>query len=244
MTTKDSLGDRIKKYEDAYRFHLPHRMPIIIRCDGKSFHSFTKKFKKPFDSSIISAMWSAGLELMKNIQGAKLCYIQSDEISILLNNFETYETSPWFDCNLQKTSSVAASIATAAFNRTISSKTDKLAFFDARSFILPKEEVVNYFYWRQSDAMRNSVSMVAQSNFSHKVLQNKNTKQMKEMLLKKGIDWDQLPIREQRGSCVVRNIVEKSPGVIRSEITIDPYIPIFIEDRDYINKLLEVKDNA
>lgn len=94
---KDSLGNRCKKYESSFRTFLPERMPVILRLDGKSFHSYTRGCKKPFDENLYSCMNDTAIYLCENIQNAVLAYIQSDEISIVLNNYKTIQTSSWFD---------------------------------------------------------------------------------------------------------------------------------------------------
>ena len=144
--TKDSLGDRIKtNYEDAYRIHLPKRMPVILRCDGKNFHSITKHLPKPFDPTLCDIMDRTAKYLCENMQGAKLAYVQSDEISILVTNYDQLTTDSWFDNNLQKMVSIASALAssyfTASSTRLFSEL--KLIQFDARAFVVPKEEVNN-----------------------------------------------------------------------------------------------------
>lgn len=114
---KDSLGDRMKGYENISRIYLTRRTPIIIRIDGKAFHSFTRGFARPFDDVLIKSMQDTAKYLCENIMGCKLAYTQSDEISLLLVDYEKIETQAWFDNNLQKIVSVAASMATMAFNK-------------------------------------------------------------------------------------------------------------------------------
>lgn len=152
----DALGDRMKGYENAYRTKLPKRLPVLLRIDGKSFHTYTKGFKRPFDEDLASAMWETTKYLCENIQGAKIGYTQSDEISLLLTNYEKTTTDSWFDNNLQKMASVAASIATARFNEVMRAKypEKELALFDARVFVVPHDEVNNCFLWRQQDASK------------------------------------------------------------------------------------------
>lgn len=192
MTDKTQLGDRMKAYENIPRIHLTPRMPAICRIDGKAFHTFTKGFPKPWSTEIRDAMTAAAKALVDEIQGAELAYYQSDEISVLLNDYKRFTSQAWFDKNVQKMAAVSASIATAHFNSYFAlSSVSKLAEFDSRCFVLPREEVNNYFWWRQMDAIRNSVSGLAQANFSHKELQGKSVAKMKEMLLEKGIDWDE-----------------------------------------------------
>ena len=200
-TMKDELGDRIKSnYEDRYRYMLPRRTYTLLRLDGKSFHTYTKNLKKPFDNDLFEDIDKAIIAMLPEIQGAVFAYTQSDEISILLTDFATPNTDAWFDGNLQKMCSVSASIITAEFNmlRVLRSQGSYFhpnnlptsAYFDARVFTIPDRiEVMNYLVWRNQDCARNSVSMVAQSLFSHKELHGKNTKDKHDMMHEKGVNW-------------------------------------------------------
>lgn len=202
-------------YENRYKFFLTRRTPVIIRIDGKSFHTYTRGLTKPFDEGLIEDMKNTTIFLCENIQGAKLGYTQSDEISILITDYDNLETSAWFDYSIQKISSISASLATAEFNRlrtiTHFKKWDnehafdeKQAFFDSRCFNIPKEEVANYFLARQKDAVKNSISMLAQSLYSHKELHCKNAKDMQEMCFQKGYNWDKLHYSKKRGSTIMK----------------------------------------
>src|SRR5579863_8752708 len=113
---KDSLGDRMKGYEDAYRIYLTGRTPLISRVDGKAFHTLTHGLDKPFDETFINCMLHTALILSEEIQGVKLAYWQSDEISLLITDYDTLTTQAPFDKNLQKLVSISAGIATEAFN--------------------------------------------------------------------------------------------------------------------------------
>jgi tRNA(His) 5'-end guanylyltransferase len=185
------IGDRMKhNYEDRSRHYLTRRTPVIIRVDGRAFHTLTKGFKRPFDNIIEQAMHSVASALIKEAQGAKLAYWQSDEVSVLLTDFDTLTTGAWFDYNIQKICSVSASVATAAFNRLLSKYNTKIsAQFDARAFNVPLDEVANYFLWRAKDWHRNSVTMYAQSFFSHKELHGMSVADMHEMLHDIGKNW-------------------------------------------------------
>jgi len=115
--TRDSLGDRMKdNYENVERRYLTKRMPSVLRIDGKSFHTFAKDFKKPFDTVFVDSMWDTAKYLCENVIGCKLAYVQSDEISLLLIDYDTLDTKAWFDKNVLKMVSVSASMATMAFN--------------------------------------------------------------------------------------------------------------------------------
>lgn len=189
------------QYEDRTRFMLPRRTYTILRLDGKAFHTYTRNLKKPFDNDLFADIDAAIINLLPEIQGAVLAYTQSDEISVLVTDFAKPSTSAWFDGNLQKMVSVSASIMTAEFNRFrliracgIESgdkyRTVPLASFDCRAFTIPdRTEVMNYFRWRQQDCVRNSVSMVAQANFSHNDLHGKGQSNMHEMLHQVGVNW-------------------------------------------------------
>jgi tRNA(His) 5'-end guanylyltransferase len=228
---KDSLGDRMKfNYEQAYNFRLPARMPIVMRLDGKCFHTFTKGMQKPFDEELVRRMRCVATFLMENISGAQVAYIQSDEISILIHNYKKLDSEGWFGNEIQKMTSISAAMASTYMSEMYS----RNAFFDSRVFVIPEAEVNNYFIWRQKDAIRNSISMLAQANFSHKELQNKNTKQVKKMLEEKGILWEELPLGYQRGSCVFK--------MANHTWADDVSIPLFTEDHEYIDKFLKVEE--
>lgn len=243
---KDDLGDRMKDYENAYRIKLPKRLPVVLRIDGKSFSQYTKGFKKPFDEDLANAMWETTKYLCSNIQGARIGYTQSDEITILLTNYEKVTTESWFDNNLQKMCSVAASVATAKFNEVIQQTHPEkgLALFDARAWVMPHSEVLPCFIWRENDASKNSISMVAQANFPHKTLQGLNGSQMQDKLyLEKGINWNDLPVWQKRGVAVIRKQKSKTVTYNGKEITVmrnvwevDHETPIFSQDRNYIEQ--------
>ena len=284
---RDDLGNRMKTfYEEIPKTRLMRRTPVVIRIDGKAFHTFTRGFKRPFDDVLIKTMQETAKYLCENIQGCTLAYTESDEISLLLIDYQRFETSAWFDYEVQKMASISASMATLEFNRQfldnvnewqsncgLKEETDtdiigqlyklqdtyieaeyKGAMFDARVFNIPREEVTNYFYWRQLDAYRNSIQMVGQANFSHKELQNKSCNDIQDMLMtQRGINWNDLPTYQKRGSCVVRNKVvlgsdgEKETCMLRdpkqgeNNWIIDYDIPIFKgECREYIERFVNV----
>ena len=272
---KDSLGDRMKdNYENVERRYLTKRMPTLIRVDGKAFHSFTKGFDKPFDPVLIESMWDTAKYLCKNVMGCKLAYIQSDEITLLLTDYDALGTQSWFDKNVTKMVSVSASMATMAFNKAFtanvmafelllsgqsdefeplllrqSDESDKkllekyrsregTAMFDSRVFNVPKEEVCNAFIWRQQDATRNAIQMLGQFVFSQKQLQNKNCNEIQEMLSQeRNIDFNGLLTYLKRGACAVKEYYDKD-GTQRSRWVIDEDIPVFTQDRKYIEKYL------
>ena len=129
MPTRDDLGTRMKTYyEEVPKFRLYRRTPVAIRIDGKAFHTFTRGFKKPFDEILIKTMQDTMLYLCENIQGCVLGYTQSDEITLILQDYKTLTTSAWFDYEAQKICSISASMATMAFNKYFSENIDKYVF--------------------------------------------------------------------------------------------------------------------
>lgn len=235
---KTSLGNRMKVYERVSKTKLMRRTPVIIRLDGKAFHTWTRQLTnvddsldiEPYGNIMHEMMRHTTLYLMSNIQNAVFAYSQSDEISILLNDWNTLKTDQWFDGSIQKIASVSASMATASFN-TSSDLTPGL--FDARVFNLPVDEVANYFVWRQQDATRNSIQMLGQFYFSHKQLHGKNVSQVQDMLMMEhGVNWNDVDTRKKRGWCVT------------AEDGYDNEIPIFTQDRYYIEQHLGAKEDT
>lgn len=231
---KDALGDRMKNYEGRSQTYLPRRTYTMIRLDGKAFHSYTKHCKRPYDLDLMSDMDNTAKYLCENIQGCKIAFVQSDEITLVLIDFETIHTDAWFDGNVQKITSISASMATAKFNqlRIIRLNEDEysnkskdewfqlfsidqinkleLAYFDSRCWVIPDPvEVYNCLLWRQQDSTRNSIQMTGQANFSHKQLQNKSCNEIQEMLWQeKNINWNDMPAGFKRGRCIVKETYE------------------------------------
>ncbi len=214
---KEAIGQRMKEdYESRTQTHLMRRTYTIIRLDGKAFHTYTKGFERPYDVNLMRIMDETAIKLCESIQGAKLAYVQSDEISILLTDFESPQTNMWFDGNVQKMTSISAAIATAHFNigmyldEDILAPMSKVAYFDSRVFQLPyAKETFNYFVWRQQDATRNSIQMGAQTLYSHKELNKKNTSELQEMMFQKGINWNDYPVGFKRGRLILKEKEEQ-----------------------------------
>lgn len=280
---KDSLGDRMKEnYENRAKTYLVRRLPVMIRLDGKAWHTFTKGFKRPYDEILHNAMNATMKYLCENIQGCKLGYTQSDEITLLLTDYDTLTTDAWFDNNVQKICSVSASMATMAFNKflrefsrdtlrrinnvfactteeanyaaTLERAFDKGAMFDSRCFNIPIEEVTNCFIWRQQDATRNAIQMLGQCNFSHKELHGKSCNDIQDMLMtQKGINFNDMPTEFKRGVCCIKNRIVCEPygnrmlaaGADEGQWVLDKEIPIFTQDREYVESCFRVgEDNA
>ena len=279
---KDSLGDRMKGYENIQRHYLTRRIPVIVRVDGKAFHTFTRGMERPFDEVLLKSMRQTMKYLCENVQGCVFGYTQSDEITLILTDYATITTDAWFGYNVQKMCSVSASMATLAFNKFFAENVDEWgrdhlpdwdgggtnqhvdaelikmaniycskassAMFDSRVFSIPKEEVCNCLIWRQQDATRNSIESVGQAYFSSKQLHGKSCNQIQDMLfVERGINWNDFPTVYKRGSAcrkvrepaIVKNRkTGEETEVIRSRWLIDMDIPIFTQDRDYIESLL------
>ena len=183
MTTKDSLGDRMKhNYEDRYRIYLTRRTPVIIRIDGKAFHSFTKGLNRPYDMVLKQSMWETAKDLCENIMGCQLAYIQSDEIS---------------------------------------------------------NEVCNYFIWRQQDATRNSVEMLGLCYFNHKELHGVSCNKIQDkLMLEKNVNWNDCPTFFKRGVCIRKVVTDEGDSCWEKDME----IPIFTQNRKYIDDLLRTEE--
>lgn len=274
MKKHSDLDIRMKTYyEQIPKIKLMRRCPVICRIDGRAFHTFTKGFKRPFDDLLIKTMQETVKYLCENVQGCVLAYTESDEISLLLIDYQKLDSDAFFDYEVQKLCSIISSMATLVFNKYFSGNVqdfgyeccydpdnnnfgDKVvngkeedyaryeliymkklytAMFDARVFNIPKEEVTNYFYSRQLDAIRNSVQMVGRAKFGHKELKYKSRIEIQDMLInQKHIDWNNLPTYQKRGSCVIYKQKEKA-------WMIDKNIPIFKDSgREYVDQLVYI----
>ena len=250
------LDERMKKYEYVTRHYLMCRTPVIVRIDGKAFHTFTKGMKKPFDHIFMESIQDTMKYLCENVQGCVLGYCQSDEISLLLIDYDTLETSAWFDNNLSKIISITSSLASVYFNQQFSlnlldyrikakqnnnrdiiyennlySNISRLPIFDSRAFNLQKEEVNNYFVWRQQDAIKNAIQMIGRAYFTHKELENKSGQDIVDMLDNIKVNYHSYTTSEKRGTCCIKT--DKG-------WELDTEIPIFKDNKDYIEKLVYI----
>lgn len=202
-----SIGDRIKAYERASNYQLVPRSCLFVRVDGRAFHTFTRGCEKPFDSMIMRAMTTAAMFTADEMQGFKIAYIQSDEATFMMTDFDSHETQGWFNYELNKVVSLSASIFTAYFNRYWSGHSDrtqaeKIATFDSRAFVVPIEDFPNVFVWRQRDWERNSLQMFARAHFSHKELDGKGHDEIHDMLHGKGLNWAKLTDEQKNGTFI------------------------------------------
>lgn len=251
----DALGTRMKEYEFVPRNYLLRRTPVIIRIDGKAFHTFTRGLNRPFDKTFQKCMVETVKYLCANVQNCVLGYTQSDEITLVLLDDFKLNTSPYFDNQVEKICSITASMATLAFNQAIYNELEsgfvegdpsydvwkqKLfkAQFDSRCFNVPnRTEVYNCLVWRQQDAIKNSITMLALSHFSNKQLHKKNGKEKITMLEEIGVRWNELDNIDKQG-IIIKKVYYDKNGALRSKWEEDVNTPVFTKDPDYIMKLL------
>lgn len=263
---KDSLGSRQKTYEAVYKQTLVQKAPIVIRIDGKAFHSFTKKMAKPFDDLIIDTMQKTMLELCKDLATCKFGYTQSDEITLVCICDDVIRTEGLFKYKAQKIISIVASKTTKYFNKIFYENMQKLennpkeyknvvdiniyknklfeAEFDCRVMNIPEWDVINNIIWRQQDATRNSIQMLGQAYFTQKELEKKNCSEIMDKLMnEKNINWNNLEIYKKRGSCCYRKENDKK----RKKWIIDKNMQILTtpEAKEKFTKILysETKNN-
>lgn len=252
MATSE-LEKRMRTYEDVTKSTLVRHMPVIIHLDGQSFSKFTKGFQSPFDELLRDTMNQTMLYLCKNIQGCKFGYTQSDEISLLLTDYDNLDTSAWFDDEILKMASVSASMCTMKFNqlfvhsivdmfhgipttkyeRALEKAAYAGATFDSRVFNVPKGDVTNYFYWQQTDYIHNAIQMTGIHFFGRKNMSKVTTQQIIDRLDKEmWITYDKYyPAAYRRGVCAKRSD--------KSTWELDMNIPDFTRDnRSYIEEVI------
>lgn len=212
----DALGDRMKSYEriETDQKFKPNSI-LYVRLDGRGFSKFTKGLERPFDVRLSTLMIDTTKQLVEQYK-CTIGYTQSDEISLIIKN--EYESPCDFEGKKQKLISSLAASATAFFNvnllTAIPEKFNKgtLPCFDCRIFEVPNEvEAYNAVLWREKDAIKNSVSMLAQHHFSHKELQGKKSDVMKDMLkTQKNVIWEDQPKFFKSGTFVKRELYVKT----------------------------------
>ena len=240
----DTLGNRMKNYEKESISLNGKACPVVIRLDGNSFHTWTKKAKlaKPFDDRFLYAMQETALALCSSIPGAVFGYTQSDEISIAIRCDQSEKSMPWFGNRLQKLCSISSSICSANFNVFAKKNLGDvpLAYFDSRVIYLPNmKEVINHFIWRQNDCIKNSIAALAQSMFSDKQLLHKHQDDQLSMMLEKGVDWGKLETHKKYGSFIHRKVEHAEYNGVpyeRKSFYIDKEPLRFSENKNYIEE--------
>lgn len=261
MNGEFSLKNRMLYYESVPKLRLMRRTPVIIRLDGVAFHTFTRGFNKPFDTVLIKTMQQTMKRLCETVENCVIGYTQSDEISLILCDYKTLSTEAWFSYEVEKLVSVTAAMATLYFNdffvSNVAETTDKepyykrdgtikRGYFDSRAFNLPVDEVNNYLLYRQQDATRNSIQMVAQSQFSCSEIKGiKNDELQDKLFTERSINWNNLSVPEKRGTCCVKRPTEtisNGESITRNKWVIDKQIPIFSKEPDYVNSCIRFSE--
>lgn len=208
MSIVDALGDRMKMYEgaEAGRKFMP-LLPIVARMDGRGFSRFTKGMERPYDASMSHCMIETTRFLVENT-GALCGYTQSDEITLVWLS-ETLKRQTWFNGRIAKMNSCLAAETTLAFYEQILQHMPKYARkrprFDARVWNVPNQtEAANAFLWREWDATKNSIQMSGHHYYSHKQLHKKHGGEIKDMLMEKGVNWNNYPPFFKRGTFIQR----------------------------------------
>lgn len=207
---ESSLGNRMKIYEETGKLKLMPLLPIMIRLDGKNFHTFTKGLKRPYDIRLSELMRNTTKFLVEETN-ALIGYTQSDEISLILYT-DDMRSQLYMDGRHFKISSILSAKASVYFNQNLKKylpeKKSSSPVFDCRTWNVPtKQEAVNTLIWREQDAVRNSIQMAGQSLYSHRELHKKDCDEIQEMLFKKGINWNDYPSFFKRGTYIRRKEV-------------------------------------
>ena len=204
--TTQTLKERMESFRKEYDYTLPKRSYTMIFCDGRSFSKLIKnKFEKPFDNWFINAMNKTAKYICENVQGAKFAYVQSDEISVVLTDFDNEETEAFYGNRLCKLQSIIAALAT--FENIMNMQ---LVQFDCKAWNLPTfNDVYAWFLYRQTDCIRNSKQQTAQTYLPHKMLNGIDTDKQVALLKEvKDTDWNTFSDDKKYGRFVERREVE------------------------------------
>lgn len=218
-----NIDDRMKMYEGTYQTEMPRRMPVVMRLDGKTFHTLTRNCERPFDKKLWQAIVGATQDLLEETH-ARVAYQQSDEVSLLFIDYNKFDSEQWVGGSTQKMVSISASIMGVGF----SSRWGSPGYFDSRVMGIPERDVLNYFVWRQQDCMRNAVAMAARTEFSQKQLYGKHIDEQKTMLGEKGVKFDEYEAVFRFGTVVTKEGHHAAP--------------VFSNDRDFLKKFLSVEE--
>lgn len=206
METKqfDESLEKFKSLERSFRTALPENSYAVIRVDGKGFSKYTSKMVKPFDPDFTKNMQETAKYLCENVDGALFAYTQSDEISVIISDLQSEKAQWWHGGQVQKIISVTAAYTTAKFN-SLGTVDNQLPVFDGRVHSLDTlDDVLGYLQWRQADALKNSVGMLASHHFSHKFLDGVGTSKRRDHLIDIGHPWEELPQEVKQGTFVSR----------------------------------------
>lgn len=228
---KDEFGNRMKMYERVDTGRRAERgLPIVARLDGKSFHTFTKGLKRPFDLRLTNLMIETMLFMVERT-GADLGYVQSDEISLTWYVPENSPAEYLYGGRFQKMDSLLAAMCTAFFNKQLAAalpeKAEAMPVFDCRTFNVPSvDEAVNAFVWRQQDCLKNAISMAAQSMFSHKSLQGLSGKEMLEKMAAADFVFTDTPAAFRHGTFGKRATKDVPPSAELVALLTEKGLPV------------------
>lgn len=222
---KETFANRMRSMQQSSDSRLPENGYSILQLDGKAFHTWTKGLDIPFDAKFVRSMDEVAALLAQKISNVKFAYVQSDEISLLLTDFENEGTQPHYANRIQKVVSTSAGLASAYMTRAFPEK--PFAVFDARFFSAPDKELVkDWFVWRQADGIKNSVRAVGYARFTSKELEHKNTKDVREMLAEAGDPWEAYDAGLQRGRVITR-VSEPKTVTYTHKKTNEPHTGVF-----------------
>jgi len=258
---KNNLKKEALEYETKAELWLETKVPVFVRVDGKSFRNFTKKFQKPFDPVLTKTMQQTMKKLCEEAEGCVYAYAANDEITLVLTDYHRWNSTPWLDYRVQKVSTIAASIATIAFNKfffenkeefyrtyqgedketlyaAYNEACNKGALFDGRCFNVPEHRVCEMIYYRQLECRRNSIRSLARKYFTVKELLGRCNDEVLEMLkTQKGIDWNNTPNEYRIGSACTKG---PNPFGAKKKWCIDRHMPMLCDGKeDILKKILD-----
>jgi tRNA(His) guanylyltransferase len=249
-----SLQQRQVGYEQTYNQNIIGRIPVVIKIDGRSFNRVTKNTQRPFCQKTMLLLNSTMLNLAKQIDGVLFGFQYSDKIFFILRNDRSPDEDPWFGNNIQKLSSVSASMATYEFMNQLWAADDPPALegsitFASHVFGVPNvTEAINYLIYRQFRCMQNALNESVQSVLwprygkqTPSFLEDKSMDQRQQMLHEAGFDFESLPAAYRLGSAayLVPTLVDISQGQITShKWLLDFNCPLFSKSQDRLRTIL------
>jgi len=191
ISAAELVAEQVRRLEAETRLVFPSQTHVVVRVDGKNFGAYTRNLDKPFDLGFVEAINATACAMVKEITGASMAYVQSDEISVILSDLASAKTQPYLAGVHSKVVSITAALATANFNVAFAHAGKMPALFDSRAFpVSDREMVTAYLISRQTDARRNALGMVCDAVLGKSVTMNKGTVERKEMLREKGVEFD------------------------------------------------------
>lgn len=247
-----SLKDRINSYKEASSQRLMKRLPVVINVNGRGFRRLTSLIDKPYSNELASVFAATMVKLCQEIDGSVFAYNYNDDITIISRNDQTYETQPWFQNDVQKIASAAASIATLEFNNAVKTFDLNLngeATFTSTVFAVPSIlEAINAIIYKQQQCAQTSLSFASLYELTDlygkdalDILQNRSSEDKIDLLEECGHPYDQYSLAFRRGiACYRAPMLSNKEGILKNKWIVNNELPIFVQDQGFLTNILKI----